>query len=244
MLRLNKRISTAFLAGLACAALPLSTARAGVVVSVSGPSAATYPVGKKIADNARITLRAGDVVTVLNGGNTRVLRGAGTFSLGAKKRSASRGAFSSLTRQRSAQRVRTGAVREVPGAGAITRPNLWYVDVRQSGTHCLANDKNVRLWRKTNQGAAAYNLSIDGRSVPVSFDDGDMIVPWDLAAMPLSSGANYMIGAEGEEPSVTVNFVVLDKAARNPEALAEQLIENGCMKQLELLTSVTLVDEG
>lgn len=243
MSRFNKRISAAFLASLACATLPLSAVEAGVVVSVSGPSAATYPVGRKIADNARITLKAGDIVTVLNGGNTRVLRGAGTFSLGAKKRSASRGAFSALTRQRSAQRVRTGAVRNVPGMSTVTRPNLWYVDVAQSGAHCLANDKNVRLWRATNQGGAAYNVSIDGRSTPVSFADGDMIVPWDSGAMPLSSGVDYMIGLDGEEPSVTVSFVVLDKAARNPEDLAAQLIENGCMKQLELLTSVTLVEE-
>jgi hypothetical protein len=37
---------------------------------------------------------------------------------------------------------------------------------------------------------------------------------------------------------------VLDAAAEEPEALAQQLIQKGCTQQLELLSTVTMVDEG
>ena len=50
-------------------------AQAGVVVKSSGPSAATYPVGRKLSDSSTITLRAGDSVTVLTDSGTRVITG-------------------------------------------------------------------------------------------------------------------------------------------------------------------------
>ena len=76
-----KRFVGATLAAAACALVP-SNASAGVVVAASGPSASDYPVGKKIGNSERIVLRAGDTLTVLDGNGTRVLRGAGTYSLG------------------------------------------------------------------------------------------------------------------------------------------------------------------
>lgn len=248
MHRAQKRISAAFLAGAALTMLPAAAVQAGVVVSVSGPSASAYPVGKKIANNTQITLKAGDVVTVLDRGSTRVLRGAGKFSLGARRRTGNRSAFSALTRQRSAQRVRTGAVRGGPGAVSVTRPNLWYVDVAQSGTHCLANGKNVRLWRSTTEGQITYNVSMGEQSQSVSFEDGEMVVPLKFDALPFSSGLSYSIGMDGagsgSGASAVISFVVLDKVSRNAENLAEQLIENGCMSQLDLLASETLVEEA
>ena len=38
--------------------------------------------------------------------------------------------------------------------------------------------------------------------------------------------------------------MVLDAVAEEPEALAAQLIENGCTQQLELLSTATLIAEG
>ena len=41
-----------------------------------------------------------------------------------------------------------------------------------------------------------------------------------------------------------LSFVVLPSVAEEPEDLAEQLIENGCEKQLELLSTATMIAEG
>lgn len=106
--RLNARIVAVALAG-AALALPLA-AMAGVVVKSTGPSASRYPVGTKLDDDASITLKDGDVVTVLTADGTRVIRGAGTFRVGDRPKVAA-DRFASLTRKRAATRVRTGAVR-------------------------------------------------------------------------------------------------------------------------------------
>lgn len=249
---LNTRVSAVILTGVAAAMLPASAVQAGVVVAVSGPSAGTYPVGKKISNSETIALKAGDVLTVLDGGNTRVLRGAADYKLGTRRTRRSRSAYSALTRQRSAQRLRTGATRGVDGA-RITRTNLWYVDVEQAGAHCLASRKNLRLWRPTTVGDVSYEMSTDSNSGSVQFEDGGLITAWSLTVMPLTTGEDYVISAlgsgavegdDGAGMSVTVNFIILDEVSRDPEELAAKLIENGCMAQLELLANVTLVEEG
>src|SRR5262245_8803700 len=82
-------------------------ALAGGVVSASGPSAGNFPVGKRIGDTERIVLRAGDTLTVLDGKGTRVLRGAGNYTLSQQAGPSRRSTFAVLTEQRSAARVRT-----------------------------------------------------------------------------------------------------------------------------------------
>lgn len=225
-------------AALLAAAVPLAPAQAGVVVAVSGPSAKTYPVGRKIGDTDKIVLQAGDTLTVLDAKGTRVLRGAGTFTLSAKAGADRSGAFALLTRQRSAQRMRTGAVRDI-GDGPVTRPNLWYVDVRQSGTMCVADPAEVRLWRPVTTGEQLYAIGLgSGANVTskANFGDGDMLTVWDLSQAPITDGAKYVIaGGEGKPNEIT--FRVLGEVPATPEALASRLIELGCTAQLEVLSS-------
>lgn len=208
-------------------------AHAGVVVSSSGPSAGQFPAGKKLDDNASITLKTGDTVTVLTGGGTRVIKGAGVHRVAAAGES-KRSTFAVLTRQRSAQRVRTGAVRGTGTAAAAERsPNLWYVDVSRSGAMCVASPDAVRLWRPGGQAAATYTIG----SAQVIFAENARDVAWDAAAMPVTDGASYSIAAPDGGSTNVVNFVMLDAVPEEPEDLAARLIEKGCTNQLELLTS-------
>lgn len=214
---------------------------AGVVVSASGPSAASFPVGKKISDNERIVLRAGDTLTVLDGDGTRVLRGAGTFTLDQRAGASRRGTFAVLTEQRSAQRMRTGAVRNAAEEGPRHSPNLWYVDVGQRGTVCLTGDQRVRLWRDTQEGDATYTLTAANRErVTVTFADGEMLAPWDTSVLPVSDGATYTLAGPGGAKSGELRIAVLAEVPADPESLAEQLIARGCTQQLELLSTALL----
>src|SRR6187549_3035861 len=126
MLPLRKRLAAAALAAAVCAITP-AVALAGVVVSASGPSAGSFPVGKSLGNSERIVLRAGDTLTVLDGNGTRVLRGAGTYSLDQQAGPSKRSTFATLTERRSAARVRTGATRFPTEDTAKYSPNLWYV---------------------------------------------------------------------------------------------------------------------
>lgn len=229
--------------GLALVPIP---AAAGVVVSASGPSASGYPVGRKIGESERIVLRAGDTLTVLDGRGTRVLRGAGTYSLDQQSGPGKRGTFAVLTERRSAQRVRTGAVRTGASEGAVHPPSLWYVDVSRGGTICLADASRVRLWRAAADGEASFVISAaeGGATETVTFADGEMLAPWNVANLPVSARSIYRLaGAEGATAR-ELNFVLLDSVAEEPEALTQQLIDNGCMAQLDVLVAATMLDEA
>lgn len=216
-------------------------ALAGVVVSSSGPSAGSYPVGRQIGASDRIVLRDGDSLTVLDNGGTRVFRGAGTFTLSQQSGASRSRAFASLTTQRSAARARTGAVRST-GATEVTNPSLWYVDVATSGTICLPGADNVRLWRANTQAESTYAIAADGgNGASVTFPAGEMLAAWDIYNLP-EAGTTYHIGHGTGSNAVAVNFVFLDEMPATPEDMASTLIANGCTTQLEQMSRAMLAE--
>jgi len=237
----RKRMTALALAALAAMAVP-GAALAGVVVSASGPSAGQYPVGKKIGNSDRIVLRAGDSLTVLDEKGTRVLRGAGTYTLGQQAGPSRRSTFAVLTEQRSAQRVRTGAVRGEATAAALSPTNIWYVDISRPGKTCLASTDRVRLWRGSAEGDASYTVRGGNGGQTIEFSDGEVLAAWDLVALPVTAGTDYRVS--GPDGDGTISFVVLPAVPEEPEDLAAELIANGCTRQLEILSSAMMVDEG
>lgn len=232
------------IAGLACAAAIAiaAPALAGVVVKSSGPSAAKYPTGKKLGDNDRITLKEGDSVTILGAGGTRVLKGAGTYRVGARG-APTRLRFAQLTRQRSARRVRTGAVRSGTGI-AVHSPNLWYVDVTRSGPVCVEDLSDVTLWRPISEGQQTYIIKAQGNDfhLHVTFGDGVMSRPVDSERFPIREGIDYRLSGPEGEGAAKVTFALIDGAGDNPEDLAGKLIAKGCNAQLELLSNTMMAD--
>ena len=242
--RMKTRLSALVVSGvvsgaLAGAALVLPVAAmAGVVVKSTGPSSTKYPVGTKVDDNATITLRSGDVITVLTAEGTRVIRGAGTFRVGDRPQVAA-ARFASLTRRRAATRVRTGAVRGENDGAPATNPSLWYVDVTRSGTICLFDFATVRLWRPGTEGTSTYAIADHSGTAQaeVTFDDTVTVAALDPARLPVTEAGHYMITAPDGSTTASVNFVLLAEDYAAPDALAEALIAKGCTVQLETLAS-------
>ncbi len=236
----NLSVSAA-LAGAAFALVNSDDARADVVVASSGPSSAQYPVGKKLAASEQITLKAGDTVTVLGQGGTRVISGAGSHRVGARV-ATKRSTFAALTRERSASRVRTGAVRGDLVTAEITRPNIWFIDVTQSGTMCIADPAAAQLWRPGTEGSPTYVVAnkASPNHVHVAFAAGQTTAPWNVSQLPLADGANYSITGPSGGPSSEISFVMLASVPANPEDLAAALIEKGCTGQLALLTTALM----
>ena len=226
---------------LGAAGLVATAAQAGVVIASSGPSAAQFPKGKKLADTDRITLKEGDSVTILDAGGTRVLSGAGTHRVGARG-AEKRSTFAVLTRQRAAQRVRTGAVRAGETGGPILSPNLWYVDVSKSGKVCVADPVAVQLWRPGTEGNSTYEVAspTSPAHMHVAFEEGGTTAAWNTAQMPLTEGATYAIVGPGGSPKSDVTITLLDSPPDDPEALAETLMEKGCQVQLDLLAATMM----
>lgn len=220
-----------------------------MVVRSTGPSAKSYPAGKKLASTAKLTLKKLDTVTILGKGGTRVLKGPGTFSLGrsAKAKSTSSTRLASFINNRGSSRARTGAVRSagvVVTDAAPRNPNLWYLDVTKGGKFCVANAATLVLWRPDYTGSATASIvePANGTVTEVAWRKGNPLKSWPKAEAPLTNGASYRLIGSNVEKSVEVNFVMLNEAPQNLDDAATVLIANGCQSQLDLL--VETLDDG
>jgi len=225
----------------ACMSVP-GAAAAGVVVKSSGPSAGTYPVGKKVADASTVTLRAGDKITVLTNGGTKVMQGPGTFRIG-EGATRTRARFARLTRQGASNRARTGAVRGT-GTGSPTMPNLWLVNVAASGTTCLYDLNNVRLWRPSAGEGETYTIAPKDAemTLDVNFVETESMRALDPEGLKLNDGGTYTITGPAVEETpgeaIDVKIVALTETYRQPDLLAAALAEKGCMGQLAVLGDI------
>lgn len=243
----------AFLAGAAAmAGLMLAGAACAqsVVVRSTGPSAATYPQGKKLAANSTVTLRAGDLVTVLDKSGTRVLSGPGTFTLnGAVNRDASGGtALAAMMARGGAARTRTGAVRgalSAPVPAAPTGPeNVWYIDVSKGGTYCVADTATLVMWRpaRTDEGTGKL-LSQDGSSTDVTWRAGSALKVWPSASVPVVDGQTYTFSNAVGAP-VKIRTMLLTAVPSDEIEVAAAMAGKGCTAQLDLLANLAAATQA
>lgn len=234
---LAKTLRCGVIAAIGASAIAVAApASAGVIVKSSGPSAASFPVGKKMKDTDRITLKAGDTVTILTSGGTRVLKGSGTYRVGARGTS-QRVRFANLTRRGSASRVTTGATRS--GQGEVRSPNLWYVDVTKSGKMCVSDLANVTLWRPEIKDDQTFIVGPKANDFHyhVTFDGSASTRRIDSERLALQEGAEYSITGPGGAEVTNVTFAVIEDTPNNAEAMAQSLIAKGCTLQLDLLAA-------
>jgi hypothetical protein len=221
-----------FARGLAAVSL-LATATAAaadiLVIRSIGPSSATYPPGKRLPDNAQLTLRAADQLILLDGRGTRMLRGPGTFAAGAAPQ---RIASAQPVQQR---RARIGAVRGVE-AGVLRPPSLWHADVAQDETFCLADPPAITLWRRDTTAAATLTITrvADSATRRVVFEAGASTAAWP-ADLPLADGARYRLSRPDVAQPTLLTFRGLGRAPAALQDLASSLIAAGCNSQLDLL---------
>ena len=199
-----------------------------LVVRSAGPSASAYPAGRSLPDNARITLQAGDSLTVLGAGGTRSFRGPGTFSPTAAVR-----AGSQTLAANDGRRARIGAVRN---AGIVPRsPTIWHVDVTQSGTICLAGTSNVMLWRPDSSAQTTLTITPPGGTAQaLRWPANQATIAWPSGTQIVNGGA-YSFAEPGVAVPTRITFRTLTTEPTDLQAVAAALIENGCQDQLDVL---------
>ena len=205
----------------AVAALSSAAAVASVVVVKSlGPSAKAYPPGKTLPDSASISLKGGDVVTLIGPSSAQTIRGPGNFN-----------AKSVTLASAAGKRGRFGALRT---AQVASNPSIWDLDATQSGRMCISDKSKLKLWRPQSESAVKLNIrSADGKAQELNWAAGKADTAWP-AALPLSNQAQYQIEwAAGDKSDVT--FVVVPNPPADLVGAAQVLIENDCQNQLDLL---------
>src|SRR5687768_5266539 len=125
-----------------------------VVVRASGPSAVKFPTGKKLVDGAKVSLEAGDTVTVLDRAGTRVLKGKASFTIDSKV-VRDRGVVGMLSRTlNNPTSIRAGAVRGIEPPGTTAAPmvpkSVWLADIDRGGKVCVPQGSGLYLWRGAN----------------------------------------------------------------------------------------------
>lgn len=230
---------------LAAAAFALSLALAGaataqtVVVSSSGPSARSYPAGRSLGAGSKITLKAGDTLTVLDSRGTRTLRGPGSFGAEASSAAVNRG-FASLVAT-PGRRARTGAVRR-PGE-QVAAPNLWFVDIASGGAFCVSDPGAVQLWRRDMQQAAELTVADSaGRSASLPYRIGENSLAWP-SSLPIAEGGSYTLTGAGLPAPVRVTFRMLGAPVNDPVGAYTALDAKGCLGQKRVLAEAMKVED-
>jgi hypothetical protein len=213
-----------------------------VVVRSTGPSAAQYPQGKRLPVNARVTLRSGDRLTVLDKAGTRILAGPGDFVLnGAISRDQGAGSrVGSVLAAGGGARVRTGAVRGAPPASAVLShgpDSIWYVDVTRGGPFCIANPSSVVLWRPNRDQPATAKLTAaaGGKTVVVMWKPGSSLRQWP-AELPVANGAVFTF-TDPVGPTVKITTLLLPTLPADQVEVAGMLADKGCTAQLDVLAN-------
>jgi hypothetical protein len=219
------RFGLALAAALAASAHAAAVRAAPLVLRSAGPSAKVYTPGKTLPEKAPVSLKPGDVVTVLVAAGTRVLRGPGSFTLGGG------GGMAAFN-----PRARFGAMR----SGEIESPSLWEVDVTQSGTVCLADPARIVLWRPDAAETARLTLkpASGGASATIDWPAGKATLPWP-GKTRLAAGAEYAMTLSGSGDTSRIRFVTLPSVPEDLGMLAQSLIDRGCQGQLDLLIDTT-----
>jgi hypothetical protein len=231
---------------LAAAMLAASFATAAsadiLVVRSTGPSAKSFPPGKSLPDNGRITLKANDRLVVLDSRGTRELKGPGSFTPGGPAQAASRTAGLSAVAGSPQRRARIGAVRSVASAPARS-PSIWHVDVSKSSNVCLADPNKVMLWRADT--AKPVTLTVTGRngaSKNLSWPAGQSTLAWP-SDLSINDGADYKL-SWGAASQTNLKFRTLPSEPVGLDAMASSLIKNNCEAQLDLLIETVRLPEN
>jgi len=249
VLSTNKRLSQAASAALVGLLFAGTAIAAPLVVRSAGPSAKAYPAGKALPDNAKIVLKAGDSIVLLDGRGTRTLSGPGTFAASGASTVAAASASSTLGALVSGggeRRARIGAVRSASGIdkNAGKNPNVWYVDVTRSTNMCIADPSSVTLWRPSADQAATVKVTkADGTSADVSLAPGQAAVLWP-SALPVTDGSQFKLSWDGASAPTNLKFVVVKPNSPGLEDMAQSLIKAGCNAQLDLLIQTTSLPSG
>lgn len=231
------------------AGLSVQAVAQAVVVRSTGPSAVSYPKGKRLTASETVTLKQGDVVTVLDKAGTRVLRGAGSFMLnGTVNRD--RGGAALLARSLSnPASVRAGAVR---GAGDTSGENvmpvsIWLADTEQGGNVCVPRGSDLYLWRgKADKRSFTWlTEATGGEMVRMQWPPKTVGIAWPKTMLAPQEGRTYRIYDETKPDTVAEFRIVMIEPEVIPAdaaSLGTLLLDNGCRAQFDWLAA-TLAEE-
>lgn len=244
----SKKAARTLLGGLLVTASFTMTAAAmaqAVVVRSTGPSSVAYPQGKKLPANAKVTLKAGDRITVLDKAGTRVLAGPGSFTLDSTlaRDTSAVSRVSNVLASGAAPRTRTGAVRGAVSASRLTTApagpdSVWYIDVSKGGAYCLSDPSSAVLWRPNRDLEATARLAAatGGKATEITWRKGNPLKLWPVDQLPITDGGKYTF-ADPLGPNVTFTLYLIGTPPNDEMGVASIFADKGCTAQLDVFAN-------
>lgn len=230
------------LAGMIAAAPALADI---LVVRSSGPSSGAFRPGATLQEEREVSLKAGDILTVLDNRGTRTVRGPiQRVRLGGVRVDGDSGpSLAALIGGTRSVGARTGAVRGGMAQNATKPGNLWYLDFGKGGTQCVADPAKLTLWRGGDLSKGAmFGIAGDGKADSLTFAPGQSVAPWP-ATLPVTDGAHWTVAGPGLTAPVKIRLALLPEKPSELSDMARKLIEKNCTAQLDLLIETTAVPE-
>lgn len=204
-----------------------------VVLEARGPSAALFPKGKVLAPNARIDLKLGDVLRVIDAGGVHTLSGPGGSAPTAHD-----SRLSDIFRR---EKTRVSQLAVARGVPADPRPksvaNLWEVDVSSNTavTACVASEIRPALWRWTADQAQDVEITEKGGRVQrrLSWPAGAQTLDWPQD-LPNGQDNQYIVRLD-DNPPVVLIWRAIQAPSADMAAFAQELLDKGCVDQFHAI---------
>lgn len=230
-------MTTLIAAGLMVPAPALADA---VVVRATGPSAATYPVGRRLAPTSRVVLRAGDRLVLVGEGPTRTLIGPGNPLVRATG-TPSQTNTDILRRFINSSNTRINQVGASRGpAEVVAPPNVWVVDVHATGRLCVLDTTRLITWRSDTMRAMSLTVASSAsgeQQATLDYNEGQSLRRWPSDQLPVADGGSTFSIGGGDGPARSLTLVPVGPLAEDATAedVVALLAANDCNRQIELM---------
>ena len=191
--------------------------------------------GMSIDSNSNVTLKEGELVTVIGPkGNSVVLKGPFNGPVLAKSESGldAKQALSALVATRDARSTAVGVIRA--GTDAVKIPEPWLIDVTRPGPRCLLEGEPPVWWRPDASKVQHFTLYPIDRSWKADIGWAAGQDRQTAPALSRYEGANvFFIRQNEQEFAISLN--VIPKSVDNDLVLSAWMLEKGCLQQADAL---------
>lgn len=232
---------------LLAAVMPFSLSARTLVLSATGPSSKHFQQGTILNEPLQIKLVNGDILTVLDGAGTRVLRGP-TQIRGESPRNVPaerQSTLAGLIADR--HRMRAGAVRSTSGqAGVVETPavssylvvagyQLWQIDTAVGGDWCIPDLDAIELRRSDTAQSVEFSISpAAGSETTIRWPKGQASLYWPADVAPVDAGRYFVQAGSTQGRYVVLHLI---KIQSDLIELARTFEGQQCYAQFDALTA-------
>jgi len=217
---------------LAVLAMP-SWAGQMVIIASTSPD---HPAGGMIEDGANVTLAAGaELSLVSESGQVIMLKGPHSGVVAAAAGGGDKTLTSALAKLVAPQGAGASKLGVMRGSAKAEPPDVWYIDIARSGTHCFRAGTLPALWRANTKKSGSLSLKElpKGGKTKIDWPKGAADLKWP-SDVSVRDGMSVMVRLKGQRTAARVKLKQVPELSTDAHRVV-WLAENGCVVQARKL---------